>query len=66
MLVTEGGEHAEVVLFGTEVEAMSKTTFYFVIAVLGLTDIVQSRYQRKLLAKKHAKAAAVEAGGAPA
>jgi len=61
MLVTEGGEHAEVVLFGTEVEAMSKTTFYFVIGVLVLTDIVQSRYQRKLLAKKRAAAAAAEA-----
>lgn len=52
MLVTEGGHEAEVVLFGTPVHAMSKTTFYFVIGVLVLTDIVQSRYQKKLLARK--------------
>ncbi|MEO0661380.1 MAG: TerC family protein [Planctomycetota bacterium] len=54
MLVTEAGEHAQITLFGTEVTKMSKTTFYFVIAVLALTDIVQTRYQKKLLAKKRA------------
>jgi len=31
---------------------MSKTTFYFVIAVLVLIDIIQGRYQKKLMAKK--------------
>ena len=31
---------------------MSKATFYFVIGVLVLVDLVQSRYQRKLLALK--------------
>jgi hypothetical protein len=31
---------------------MTKSTFYFVIAVLVLTDIVQSRYRRKLLAQR--------------
>lgn len=61
MLVTEGGEHAEVVLFGTPVHAMSKTTFYFVIAVLALTDIVQTRYQKKLLAQKRAVDAKIAA-----
>lgn len=52
MLVTEGGHLAHLELFGNEVHAMTKTTFYFVIAVLLATDIVQSRYQKKLLAKK--------------
>ena len=33
---------------------MSKTTFYFVIAVLVLTDIVQSRYRLKILAEQKA------------
>ena len=28
---------------------MSKTTFYFVIAILIIVDIVQGRYQKKLL-----------------
>ncbi len=52
MLVTEGGHLAHLELFGNEVHAMTKTTFYFVIFVLVLTDIVQSRYQRKLQATK--------------
>jgi predicted tellurium resistance membrane protein TerC len=49
MLVSEGGHLARINLFGSEVEPMTKTTFYFVLAVLVLTDIVQSRYQKKLL-----------------
>lgn len=49
MLVTEGGELAHLEIFGNEIEHMSKTTFYFVIAVLVITDIVQGRYQKKLL-----------------
>ncbi len=48
MLLGDGGHLAKLVLFGGEVHPMSKATFYFVIAVLVLTDIVQSRYQRKL------------------
>lgn len=56
MLVTEGGHLAHLKLFGNPVHAMSKTTFYFVIGVLILTDIVQGRYQKKLLLAKEAKA----------
>lgn len=52
LLVSEGGHKAHLSFFGNPVEAMSKTTFYFVIAVLVLIDIVQSRYQRKLMAQK--------------
>lgn len=52
LLVSEGGHLAHLKFFGYEVEAMSKTTFYFVIAVLILVDIVQGRYQRKLMAAK--------------
>ncbi|MCB9525220.1 MAG: tellurium resistance protein TerC [Myxococcales bacterium] len=61
MLLSEGGHLAHLHLFGHPVEAMSKTTFYFSIAVLVLTDLVQSRFQRKLLAEKQAQAAALEA-----
>ena len=56
MLLTEGGHLAHLALFGNHIVAMSKTTFYFVIGVLVLTDIVQGRYQKKLLrqaASKH-------------
>ena len=38
---------------------MSKATFYFVIAVLVITDLVQGRYQKKLLAAKEASAKAL-------
>ena len=56
MLITEGGHLAELKLFDNEITPMSKTTFYFVIAILVITDIVQSKYQKKLLAeKKHKK-----------
>ena len=50
MLLSEGGHLAHLELFGHEVTAMSKATFYFVISVLLITDLVQSRYQRRLIA----------------
>ena len=43
-------------LAGHEIQAMSKATFYFVITVLVLTEVVQSRYKRKLLQNKQAPA----------
>ncbi len=49
MLITEGGHLAHLELFGHPVEAMSKSTFYFVIFVLIAVDIVQGRYQKKIL-----------------
>ena len=52
MLLSEGGHLAHLTLFGNAITPMTKTTFYFVIAVLVLTDIVQSRYRRKLLAQR--------------
>ncbi len=56
MLISEGGHLAHMKLFGNEVIQMSKTTFYFVLFVLVISDIVQSRYQRKLsMAKKAAQ-----------
>jgi len=52
MLLSEGGHLSHLKLFGSPVEAMSKTTFYFVIGVMVLTDFVQSRYQKKLMLAK--------------
>ena len=49
MLVTEGGHLAHLKIFGNEIVPMSKTTFYFVIIVLVVVDVVQSKYQKKLL-----------------
>ncbi len=48
MLLTEGGHLAHLTLFGGEVHALNKTTFYFAVTVLILIDLVQSRYQKRL------------------
>ncbi|MDJ0612241.1 MAG: tellurium resistance protein TerC [Rhizobiaceae bacterium] len=52
LLVSEGGHLAHIKLFGYPVEAMSKTTFYFVLVFLIAVDVVQSQYQKRLLAQK--------------
>lgn len=57
MLLGEGGHVAHMTLFGYEVEAMSKTTFYFSVIVLFIVDIVQTSYQKKLQARKRAEIA---------
>jgi len=49
MLVSEGGHLAHIKLAGFPVEQMSKTTFYFVLIILIVVDMVQSRYQKKLM-----------------
>ncbi len=60
MLVSEGGHLAHLHLFGYVIEPMAKSTFYFVIGILVVIDIIQSRYQAKLLAQS-----AAEEHGAP-
>lgn len=55
MLLTEGGHQAHLQLFGYPVEAMSKTTFYFVIVVVVLVDLVQTRYAANLIKLNTAK-----------
>ena len=54
MLVSEGGHLAHIHLFSYKVEAMSKSTFYFVLFVLIVVDVVQSKYQKNLLARQKA------------
>ena len=51
MLLSEGGHLAHLELFGNAIMPMTKTTFYFVITVLVLCDVVQTRYKRKLMAR---------------
>ena len=60
MLLTEGAHLAHLHFAGNPIHAMTKTTFYFVIGVLVLTDLVQSRYQKKILANR--KTALAETG----
>ncbi|MEM9985507.1 MAG: tellurium resistance protein TerC, partial [Bacteroidota bacterium] len=52
MLLTEGGHLAHMHFFGQEITPMSKTTFYFVLVVLVIVDVVQGRYQKKLALEK--------------
>lgn len=52
MLLSEGGHLSHMHLFGHAVMPMTKTTFYFVIFVVVLVEIVQGRYQKKLMRMK--------------
>lgn len=52
MLLSEGGHLAHLSFFGYHIEPMAKSTFYFVLVVLVIVDIVQGRYQKKLLAQR--------------
>ncbi|QEG42106.1 TerC family protein [Roseimaritima ulvae] len=58
MLVSEGGHLAHLEFWGHPVEAMSKSTFYFVIGVLVVVDIAQGRFQKKLLANRRRESGA--------
>jgi predicted tellurium resistance membrane protein TerC len=49
MLLTEGGHLAHMEFLGNKITPMSKTTFYFVLVVLVIVDIVQSKYQKKII-----------------
>ena len=53
MLLSEGGHLSHLTLFGNAITQMSKTTFYFILVIIIVIDVVQSRYQRKLLSMKN-------------
>lgn len=57
MLLTEGGHLAHIKIVGNEITPMSKTTFYFVIVVMVLVDVVQNRYQKKIIKIERAEEA---------
>lgn len=52
LLVSDGGHLAHLVLFGSEVLPMAKSTFYFVLFVMVAVDLVQGRYQKKLMRER--------------
>jgi len=54
MLLSEAGHLAHIKILGSEITQMSKATFYFILVIIIVIDVVQSRYQRKLLAMKEA------------
>lgn len=66
VLLGEGGHEAHLKLYGYAVEPMSKTTFYFSIAVLVAVDVLQSGYQKKLAVERRAQSTSTDAGGAVA
>jgi predicted tellurium resistance membrane protein TerC len=49
MLMSEGGHLAHLTFFGFPIEPMAKSTFYFVLFTLVAVDVVQGRYQKKIL-----------------
>ena len=55
LLVTEGAHLAHMKLFGFTVEAMQKSSFYLVVFVLIVTDVISNRYQKRLWAQKQAE-----------
>jgi predicted tellurium resistance membrane protein TerC len=63
LLISEGGHKAQLAFFGNEIHAMSKATFYFVLAALVVVDVIQGKYQKKLIARQRAL---VEAAARPA
>jgi predicted tellurium resistance membrane protein TerC len=52
MLTAEGGHIAHLAFFGYPVEPMAKSTFYFVVIALVIVDVVQGRYQKKIMAEE--------------
>ncbi len=53
MLMTEAAHLSNLVLFDAKIEAMSNATFYFIIFILVIIDVVQSKYKKKLSMKKN-------------
>jgi len=55
LLVTEGAHLAHLKIFGFAIDAMSKSSFYLVVGVLIITDVLSNRYQKRLWAQKEAE-----------
>ncbi|WP_136656266.1 tellurium resistance protein TerC [Nitratireductor sp. XY-223] len=55
MLMSDGGHIGHLAFFGFPIEPMAKSTFYFVLMTLVAVEVVQSRYQRRILAEAAAK-----------
>lgn len=55
LLVTEGAHLAHLKLFTFPIDAMSKSSFYLVVGVLVVTDIISTNYQKRLWAQREAE-----------
>ena len=55
LLVTEGAHLAHLKLFSFEIDAMSKSSFYLVVGVLIISDIISTNYQKRLWTQREAE-----------
>lgn len=55
MLISEAGHLAHLKVFGSEIVAMSKATFYFILVLIIILDIAQTKYQQNLVRKSKLK-----------
>ncbi|MEM8616003.1 MAG: tellurium resistance protein TerC [Pseudomonadota bacterium] len=55
LLVTEGAHLAHMKFFNFPIEAMSKSSFYLVVGVLVVTDVISTNYQKRLWAQREAE-----------
>jgi predicted tellurium resistance membrane protein TerC len=60
LLVSEGGHLAHLKFFGHAIEPMTKTTFYFTLAILVVVDVAQGKYQKKIVAEEDARTGRTE------
>ena len=51
MLMSDGGHIGHLAFFGYPIEPMAKSTFYFVLFTLVAVEIVQGRYQKRIMAE---------------
>ena len=49
MLISDGGAQAKMAVMNHPITAMSKSTFYFILVILILIDVVQTKYQKNIL-----------------
>ncbi|WP_084417761.1 TerC family protein [Henriciella litoralis] len=66
LLVTEGAHLAHMHIFTFPIEAMSKSSFYLVVGVLVITDVISTNYQKRLWAQRERELSSRQAGETPA
>lgn len=62
LLVTEGAHLAHMHVFTFAIDAMSKSSFYLVVGVLVITDIISTRFQKRLWAQRERELQEIAAG----
>ncbi len=55
MLISDGGYQANMIIMDHPITSMSKATFYFILVILILIDVVQTKYQKNLLKRSESK-----------